>query len=238
MWGMPLTVFLDRHGNVLRDHLGARADVGRRHGERGKADIRVLFPRHRSVRQHLASVGASTERGSVPEVRLWIRAERSTPELRNNGSVGSLPVALHAAAVRPRRRPGVLLIGVVPDWTMNSGSAKTDNAQTAGNRAPTSPCGSRTVVRVLVDAWLGTVLIDLSTMSPDTSRTLPAVAQQSRGHLQDQGGVSSGARGTSAPEPSADAAPAAHVAAPDICTFGRGAACPFGRGCRPSDLSR
>jgi len=133
----------------------------------------------------------------------------------------------------------ILLVGVgVLYWATNSGSAKADHAQTGGDRAPISPRVSGPVVRVLVDAREGTVLIDFGTVSPDTARPVPSAAQQPRGHLRDQAGALSGTRGTCAPEPSTGTALAAHVAASDICTFGRGATCSFGRGLRPSDLSR
>src|SRR4029077_20461312 len=101
---------------------------------------------------------------------------------------------------------------------------------------PISPRVSGTVVKVLVDARLGTVLIDLTTLSPDTPRTVPSAAQQPRSHQQNLGRALSEARGACVPEPS-NTAPVAHVTASAICTFGRGT-CPFGRGWRPSNLSR
>ena len=60
----------------------------------------------------------------------------------------------------------ILLVGVgVLYWAANSGSAKADHAQTGGDRAPISPRVSGPVVRVLVDAREGTVLIDFGTVS-------------------------------------------------------------------------
>ncbi len=172
--------------------------------------------------------GDSTEAGGLPEGRLWPRNDPPSPmrwlSMRRLFGLGGVLA--------------VLLIGVgVLYWATNSWSAQTDNAQAVGDRAPISPRVNGTVVRVLVDAREGTVLIDFNTVSSDTSRTVPSAAQQPRGRLRDQGGALCGARGTCAPEPSASTA-AAHVAAFDICTFGRGAACPLGRGGRPSGVSR
>ncbi len=83
----------------------------------------------------------------------------------------------------------VLLTGMgVLSWATNSGSAKTNTVQAGEDRAPISPRVTGTVVRVLVDAREGTVLIDFSAVSPDTSRTVPSAAQQPRGHYETRAG--------------------------------------------------
>ncbi len=133
----------------------------------------------------------------------------------------------------------VLIIGSgVLYWGANSGFAKTDQAQANGDLAPISPRANGTVVKVLVDARLGTILIDFTTVSPETSRLVSPAADQARGRLRQGAGALSETRGTCGPEPSAGSAPAVHVAVSGTCTVGQSAACPFGASWRLSDLSR
>lgn len=103
------------------------------------------------------------------------------PGTRNDGSQG------HRRWLSRWRWPllglcsflAVLVIGAgVLYWGANSGFAKTDHAQTNGDLGPISPHVNGTVVKVLVDARLGTILVDFSTVSPETSRLVsPAVHQ-------------------------------------------------------------
>jgi hypothetical protein len=133
----------------------------------------------------------------------------------------------------------VLVIGAgVLYWDAKSGFAKTDPAQTSGDLARISPRVSGTVVRVLVDARLETIMIDLSTVSPEPSRGMSSPVLQSHGRMRHEDGALSAARATCAPEPSARSVRAAHAAGSGACTFGRWGACPFGRSWRLPDLSR
>jgi hypothetical protein len=180
-----------------------------------------------------------TESGAIPEVRLWIPSGSEVPPATRNDP----PQARARWLSRQRLLAltgalAVLLIGAGALYSRtNNGFVKTDNTQTNIEFMPITPRLSGTVARVFVDARLGTVLIDFSTMAPDTSRPVSSAAQERRGHLRNQVGAVSGTRGMCAPEPSASIALATHVAPSGICAFGRGAACPFGRR-RPSDLSR
>jgi hypothetical protein len=74
----------------------------------------------------------------------------------------------------------LLIVGMgVLSWATTSGSAN-HTAQAGGDRATISPRPSGPVVRVLVDAREGTVLVDFAAASPDMSRTVPSAAQQPR----------------------------------------------------------
>ena len=128
--------------------------------------------------------GGSTEPGALPEgpESEVPPGPRNEPRSRHRGLSTRRLFGLGGVLA-------VLLIGAgVLYWPTSSGSAKTENAQAGGDRAPISPRVSRTVVRVLVDAREGTVLIDFSAASSDTSRTVPSAAWQPRGHPPDQGG--------------------------------------------------
>ncbi len=101
----------------------------------------------------------------------------------------------------------VLVIGAgVLYWGANSGFAKTHYAQTNGDLTPISPHVSGTVVKVLVDARLGTILIDFSTVSPETSRFVSPAGHQLHGRLQHAVGPVGEAPGACAPEPSVGSA--------------------------------
>jgi hypothetical protein len=114
-----------------------------------------------------------TEPGDAAEMRLWNPPGNEVPPAMRNGRPQSRPRWL-----TERQRLGlaaalaVLLIGAgVLYWHATSGVVKANNVQTNGDLAPISPPVGGTVFKVLVDARLGTVVIELTTVSPQTSRT-------------------------------------------------------------------